>query len=338
MITDFSSVTWQEAVRGFILHKKAVRAPGTALFYQNYCNSLANWAVQEKIPFDVFTKRRLDEYLVYRAEAGRTPSTLQKDALCATVFFEWCKRNDLIERDPLAEYKVRTAPKPHMYMPTKDDVQRLLQAVIEFYDPSRNPDARFSPPPKRGFHRDRCYAIELVKLDSACRIGEILSFKTTDYQERDGGRQLTVRESKGREPRTLPVSKECAVAIELWLKIRKRVMVNVIPEEDEGWLFVSETGGRIDEGNYLRGIKKIAAYAGLSKAINNHSQRRFSLNGMAENGDILFAQRMAGHKDPKTTMTYLAISSGYLREKHDHVGTVRNVLVSARSVKRKRLI
>ena len=47
---------------------------------------------------------------------------------------------------------------------------------------------------------------------------------------------------------------------------------------------------------------------------------------------------MAGYKDPKITMAYIAISNGYLREKHDHVSVVRNVLVSNRAVKKKRLV
>ena len=175
-----------------------------------------------------------------------------------------------------------------------------------------------------------------MKLDSACRIGEIVNFKVDDFQPQ--AKQLTIRESKGREPRVLPVSSECVEALNAWLKIRKRVMGNVWANEDEGWLFISETSGRANEGNYLRSIKKIARFAGLPEGINNHSQRRFSLNNMANQGGILFAQGMAGYKDPKTKLTYLKIDGDFLREKHNEVGLLKGILNSNRSEKRRRLV
>ena len=115
-----------------------------------------------------------------------------------------------------------------------------------------------------------------MKLDTSCRIGEIMNFKVSDYSRTEKGRQFTIRQAKGRQPRGLPVSSSCANAIDEWLKVRKRVMSEVPKSEDEGWLFMSETGGRGNEGNYLRGLKKIIRWAGLPEEMNNHSQRRFS--------------------------------------------------------------
>jgi len=234
---------------------------------------------------------------------------------------------------------VRSAPKTYKYMPTPENVQALLQGILDFYDLQKNSAAvKYTSAAKRSFHRDRNYAIELVKLDSACRIGEIFAFKLEDYQMSVRGRQLVVRESKGREPRILPVSPECETAIDQWLRIRKRVMSNVPPEEDEGWLFISETGTRVDKRNYLRSLTKVREFAKLPEGINNHSQRRFSINGMAEQGGLMFAQRMAGHKDPKTTFIYKEINSNFLRQKHEEVGIVRGILSSKRTQKRKRLV
>jgi len=334
----FSSVTWEEALRGFILHKKATRSPNTAAWYETYAKNLIAWAKEQGISLDQFTKRHLDQYLVFRAEKGVAPTSLHHDALIATVFTEWCSRNDLLDRDPLAEYKVRNAPKTYKYMPTPENVKALLQGILDFYNVDKRPDARFTPGPRRSFHRDRNYAIELVKLDSACRIGEVFSFRLDDYQMGERGRELIIREAKGREPRILPVSPECAAAVDQWLKVRKRVMSNIPAEEDEGWLFISETGGKVGRGNYLRVIKQVCEFTNLPKSINNHSQRRFSINGMAEAGGLLFAQRMAGHKDPKTTLIYTEINSNFLRQKHEEVGIVRGLLISNRTIKRKRLV
>ena len=62
-------------------------------------------------------------------------------------------------------------------MPTDGDVQALLRVVPDFWSPAKNPGIRYTPLAKRVFHRDRNYALTLGLLDSACRIGEMLSLK-----------------------------------------------------------------------------------------------------------------------------------------------------------------
>ena len=295
------------------------------------------WADSQHIDLDSFTKRNLDEYLVFRAEAGRSETTCHHDALVATVLTDWCKHKNPIDRDPLAEYKVIASSEPHKYMQTTDDVQKLLQGFLDFYDVSANPKAKFIPPGQRTSHRAHNYAIEIVNIDTACRIGEIFAFKVDDYQREGKDMQLTVRKAKGKKGRVLPVSKEGAEAIDAWLKVRTRIMSDVPDEDDEGWLFISETGTQIHSANYLRSIGKVLKFVGLPVEINNHSQRRFSINTMAEQGGIVFAQNMAGHRDPKTTQIYQKLTPGYLRQQQERVGVVRSVLVSNRAEKKKRL-
>jgi site-specific recombinase XerC len=149
-------------------------------------------------------------------------------------------------------------------------------------------------------------------------------------------RMITMRVAKGREPPTNPVSRDCAEAIGLWLKVRARVMANVSKEEDEGWLFISETGTRIDEGRFLRATKEFASYAGLSDNITLHSLRRYSVNRLAKH-NLLASQSIAGHKDTKTTLIYTKIDPDFVRQQHEEVGVLRGILNSRRAEKRKRL-
>ncbi len=106
-------------------------------------------------------------------------------AVCAKAFFFWCQKNDILERSLLADYQVRHAPRPAQYMPTDADMQALLRAVPDFWNPSKNAPIRFIPVPKRVFHRDRNYAVILGLLDSAARIGEMLSPKVDDYRAKE---------------------------------------------------------------------------------------------------------------------------------------------------------
>lgn len=325
--------TWEEALREFSLHLQATRAKKTQRYYKVQLGGLARWAVQEQVPFVGFGKRHMDRYLAGRAEAGKAPLTLHHDAICAKAFLHWCQRNDIIERSLLADYQVRHAPRPAQYMPTDADMQTLLRSIHDYWTPSKNPSARFAPVPKRVFHRDRNYAIVLGLLDSAARIGEMLSLKVDDYRAKE--RQIVIRESKGREPRTLPVSVEWVEALNVWLRQRAKIMVG---QEDEGWLFVSEFGGRLDESRFLKALKRITAWAEISGRITLHSLRRYSLNRLAK-VNLLATQQIAGHKETRTTLLYTQLDPDFIRGVHDSVGVVRGVLENKRVVKqRKRLV
>ena len=200
------SLTWDEAFREFRLHLQATRAKKTQQYYEVQVGGLIRWAKAQDVPFSGFGKRHMDRFLAGRAEEGKAPLTLHHAAVCAKAFFRWCQRNDIISRSLLADYEIRRAPRPARYMPTDGDVQALLKALPDFWNPAKNPTIRFISLPKRVFHRDRNYALTLGLLDSASRIGEMLSLKVDDYRAKE--RQIVIRESKGREPRTLPVSGE----------------------------------------------------------------------------------------------------------------------------------
>lgn len=333
MPSAIPSFTWEEALHEFFLHLQATQAKKTQRYYQVQVGQLAQWAVDEQIPFAGFGKRHMDRYLVGRAEAGKAPLTLHHDAVCAKAFFYWCQKNDIVERSLLSDYEVRHAARPSQYMPTDTDMQGLLRGVRDFWNPAKNPAIRYTPVSKRVFHRDRNYALILGLLDSAARIGEMLSLKVDDYRAKE--RQIVIRESKGREPRTLPVSADWVEALEVWLRQRGKVMAG---QEDEGWLFISEFGGRLDEGRFLKALKKVSSYAGISEHITLHSLRRYSLNRLAK-VNLLATQQIAGHKETRTTLLYTQLDADFVRGVHDNVGVLRGVLENRRAAKsRRRLV
>ncbi|MES2460489.1 MAG: tyrosine-type recombinase/integrase, partial [Armatimonadota bacterium] len=334
-VTDFTSSSWAEALREFLLNMEATRAPKTHRYYKVQLAQLVRWADTNDVSFSDFGKRDLDRFLVERAKSGKSQVTLHHDAICAKAFLAWCSRNDLLKRSPLADYQVRNAAKPPMYMPTDEDVRALLAAIHGYWNTATNPDVRYNPSAKRIFHRDRNYAIILGLLDTACRIGEMISLKVDDIRLEQ--RSITIRESKGRESRTIPISAEWAATVEVWLKVRRRAMKNVPIGEDEGWLFISETGSRLDEGRFLKVLKKYRAFANLTGKITLHSLRRFSINKLVKH-NLLMAQIIAGHKDTKTTLIYTKLDPEFVRDMHGQVGVVRGIVTTKAAEKRKRLV
>lgn len=102
-------VTVTEALREFLLHLKASRAPKIVRFNEKQLMQRVRWADANSVPFAGFGKRHLDRYLVARAETGKAHLTFHHDAICAKSFFAWCAKNDILERSLLRCRKRQSA-------------------------------------------------------------------------------------------------------------------------------------------------------------------------------------------------------------------------------------
>jgi integrase len=103
-------------------------------------------------------------------------------------------------------------------MPTHEDMVSLVHSVHDYWNVEKNPGIRYEDPLKRVFNRDRNYAVIIGLLNSACRIGEMLSLKVDDYDR--VGKQITIGESTGRKSHTVPVSSGFNVTFAPWLRVR----------------------------------------------------------------------------------------------------------------------
>ena len=326
-------VTWGEALQEFLLHEQAVHAPKTVRFYKIQLSMVIGWAEDNDIAFADFGKRHMDRYTAHRIQQGKARLTLHHDGVCLKTFMAWCVKNDLLQRSLLAEYEVHNAPKPNKHMPTDAEMTALLNAVSDYWNAEKNPGVVHMPGPTRLFHRTRNTALIMGLVDTACRIGEALSFKVADVKLSEFA--VVIRESKGKEPRTLPIGPEWAKALEAWLRVRNRIMANVPSEEDEGWLFMSDTGGRLDEVHFLRTLRRVTAFAGLPKEIALHSLRRYSLNKLAQH-NLLMAQTIAGHKDAKTTYGYTKLDPSFVRREHGLASPLGSVMSAKQPTVRSR--
>lgn len=100
-------------------------------------------------------------------------------------------------------------------------------------------------------------------------------------------------------------------------------------KSDEGWLFITEYGTRMDEGRFLKVLKNMLVWVGLTDQITSHSLQRYSLNRLAK-FNLLAAQQIAGHKDTKMTLIYTKLDPDFIQEAHASVAVVKNILGSKR--------
>jgi integrase/recombinase XerC len=248
--TYSENIDWRDALSDFALALKASREEKTERYYRAQLRLLSEWAEQRGVSLQQFRARHLREYLAFRADQKISERTRRHDAVCARVFFRYCKREEYIETNPLADYEIPKAAKAYVKMPSEDEVRQLLKALENRWRPSENKAARYFEPKARMFYHRRNYAIVSGLVETAARIGELLALRVDDFQP--DRMQIAIREAKGDEPRIVPFSNAWKQAVEAWLRVR--------PKADSDLLFIDSYGGAIDVvafGKQFRGYSSM---------------------------------------------------------------------------------
>lgn len=156
--------------------------------------------------------------------------------------------------------------------------------------------------------RDR--AIFAVLAYSACRVGELVRLKVSDFKTNGEHRVLAIH-GKGGKERTVPLHVEAVERLMAWINLAR------LDGDRDSPLFrpvaTARGGGRdgfkparlsVRGVEYL--VRRYVASLRLDPAVTVHSFRVTALTTARERGsDIIDLQDFAGHQDPRTTLTYI---------------------------------
>jgi site-specific recombinase XerD len=144
---------------------------------------------------------------------------------------------------------------------------------------------------------ERTRAAMTLLADLGLRVGELVGLDLGDLGWERGHR--TVRfVGKGGKHRRRALTPAAAAALDDYLRIRGT---------DDGPLFVTSTGGRLDRHAVYRLVRRLAARAGIADAdrLSPHSLRHaFATTARAEGVPLEDVQDAMGHADPRTTRRY----------------------------------
>lgn len=234
--------------------------------------------------------------------------TLAASSICALirgwkVFFNWCQREELIDKNPAAKLEFPKIEKK--LRPTFSDEQ--VQAMFDMFDLST----------ECGF---RDYVILVLLIDTGLRRFEVAGLCVDDVQA-----DYIKVFGKGRKERQVGISPELSNL--LWKYIHKyRHPRNA----DEKTLFLS-TGtknyglpfGRGGMGHLMLRVKDATGIADvrLSAHTFRHTFARMYLDA---GGDVFSLSREMGHENIKTTQRYLEdFSSENARKRHNEFSPLK---------------
>lgn len=245
---------------------------------------------------------RYQRHLFHRRTASGAPLSPPYQGaflIAVKMFFKWLINSNHVLYDPAARIRL---PRWRRRLP-----QHVL-TIEESEQVLNQPDV--STP--KGL-RDRA-ALETL-YSTGIRKGELVTLKLYDL-DAEGG-TLMVRKGKGRKQRMVPIGERALAWIQKYLVESRPELAARSADPDEGYLFLSPSGGPMSINAVYPWVKEYIRAAGIEKKGAVHLFRHTMATLMLEGGaDIRYLQEMLGHESLESTQIYTKVSIKRLKEVH----------------------
>jgi integrase/recombinase XerD len=245
----------------------------------------------------------LRAYLLYRRETpnrrGRKdrPMTLNTHLLALRRFLDYLAREGVVAPSLVEAVEYVKAPRTlPRDIPTDLEVRRMLSTA----DTARG----------TGF-RDR--SIMEVLYSTGMRRQELIDL-TLDDIDLDQG-YVRIERGKGAKGRVVPLGRVAAD----WVR---RYLLAIRPEltrgrRDEGWLFLTKSGGKLDGETVRQVVAKASERAGLEKKLGPHALRRACATEMIRrDANPWHVKELLGHEDLRSLDAYVKLAILDLKAAH----------------------
>ena len=221
---------------------------------------------------------------------GINPRSIQRHLSSAKGFFEYLKKNGLVNTSP---FDLISAPKTPSNLPdvlSPEDVEQLLN-----FKPSSLIEVRDMA------------IVELI-YSSGLRVSEAIDIDITDFEEDMSFLRVI---GKGSKTRLVPLGKFAINAIKNWLTEREKIVNNTDA------LFLNSKGTRLSVRSVQIRLKKMALKQGLPPIYPHMLRHSFATHMLESSGDLRTIQELLGHSSLSTTQIYTKLDYQHLAKIYD---------------------
>ncbi|MEN6445918.1 MAG: site-specific tyrosine recombinase/integron integrase [Candidatus Cloacimonas sp.] len=245
----------------------------------------------EEVDIKGITVLNIRDFLRYLNEKPDCNRSLARKSAALNAFFKFCKRNGIINTNPMEKIK---RPKYEVPLPkcfSEEEVRTLLSIP--------DSDSPFGI---------RNKAILETLYASGLRISELAGIRLQDIDLKRGLVRIT---GKGNKQRIVPLGSYAIEAIENYLKVRPHFM----HEHNSDILFLTKSGRAFDNKQLDIILKRYFELVAKAKGYSPHSLRHsFATHLLSRGADLRSIQELLGHSLLSTTETYTHISLEDIKE------------------------
>ncbi|CUA84602.1 Site-specific recombinase XerC [Gulbenkiania indica] len=279
---------WSVAIDGFddMLHGEG-KSPRTREAYRRDLEALAR-LLPARSPSEV-GRRDLQKAIARLTDEGKVGRTIARMLSAWRRFFAWLGGANGGSANPCAGLKAPRDARLLPKAPGADRMAGLLEADV-------GNDLLAV--------RDRAM-FELL-YSSGLRLSELTALNVNDLDL--AGRLVHVA-GKGNKDRLIPVGRQAAEALTVWLACR--------PSGSEA-LFLTIRGGRLGNRQVQKRLDRWNLLAGGSEPVHPHMLRHaFASHVLQSSGDLRAVQELLGHADLSTTQIYTRLDFQHLARVYD---------------------
>jgi integrase/recombinase XerC len=244
---------------------------------------------------------RIRGFLSQLFEREKKKSSIGRKLAAVRAFYKFLSKEGVIAANPAVTVSTPKLDKTLPRIMTEEEMGNFLNRVAEAV-PKGEPMMR----------RDR--AIMELLYASGLRVSELAGLDLRSINYGDG--MLLVR-GKGRKERIVPFGSKAKQALEEYLPIREKLLMEV-RKTGQTALFINTKGARLTTRSVDRLLKKYVLTFGPNVKVSPHSMRHaFASHLLTEGADLRSIQEMLGHKSLSTTQKYTQVSIKQLIDVYD---------------------
>lgn len=240
-------------------------------------------------------RRALRHWLAHMRTLGAQPTTLQRRAAAARVFFAWCHTAGLVPQDPALGLGSPRLPSRLPQTISQAEAAEVMRAML----------TQSAGQPGAAGVRD--VALLEVLYATGVRVAELCGLDLSDL---DHERQVVRVVGKGNKERAVPVGRPAWRALRSWLSAR----ADLVTDASGQAAFIGNRGGRIDPRVVRRIVHRALAAVSDAPDLGPHGLRHAMATHLLEGGaDLRSVQEMLGHASLATTQIYTHVTNDRLR-------------------------
>lgn len=284
-----------EQLTVFEQHLRSERrlSPHTISSYRRDLNKFIYWcATQSLTQADELDGQHVRQCMAALHREGLGGRSIQRWLSSLRTFFNYGLKHRWIKANPANGI---TAPKSPKKLPKTLDVDQIDQ---------------FLSMPENSLIDCRDHAIIELLYSSGLRLAELVRLDITDLDLQEAVITVT---GKGNKTRQLPVGKQAARALKVWLKRRHELKII-----DYQAMFLSQRGRRLSARGIQDRLKQISIRQGMQGKIHPHMLRHsFASHLLESSGDLRAVQQLLGHENISTTQVYTHLDFQHLAKVYD---------------------
>lgn len=254
----------------------------------DFCQFLREVLDEEEPAVSAVTTGLVREYMAEMFDNGYSRATRARALATLKSFFKEIHRDERIDVNPAAPVSF---PKPEKSLPQFLSTREMTRLVSM-------PEGRFAV-------RDLAL-IELI-YGAGIRLSEAHGLDVRKIDLKRGEVRVL---GKGNRERIVPIGREAARAVTIYLELRESESAGGggAPPQGESPLFINQRGGRLSR----RGIqRRIALYLGrFGEGLSVHSLRHSFATHLLEGGaDLRAVQELLGHNHLSSTQRYTHVTA-----------------------------